>query len=195
MWQLILVSLGLGVGLAMDACAVSMSNGMNEPNMKTGKAMGVAALFGIFQGVMPMIGWLCVSLIVEQFAKFELWIPYIALALLAIIGAKMIYDGAKDKKEQEKPAKLTIAVLFVQAVATSIDALSTGFGLADIAGDVWWMALVSSCIIAVMTFALSLGGVYLGKRFGMRLGDKAQIVGGCVLIGIGLEIFITGVFF
>lgn len=195
MWQLILVSLGLGVGLAMDACAVSMSNGMNEPNMKTGKAMGVAALFGIFQGVMPMIGWLCVSLIVEQFAKFELWIPYIALALLAIIGAKMIYDGAKSKKEQEKPAKLTIAVLFVQAVATSIDALSTGFGLADIAGDVWWMALVSSCIIAVMTFALSLGGVYLGKRFGMRLGDKAQIVGGCVLIGIGLEIFITGVFF
>lgn len=195
MWQLILVSLGLGVGLAMDACAVSMGNGMNEPNMKTGKAMGVAALFGIFQGVMPMIGWLCVSLIVEQFAKFELWIPYIALALLAIIGAKMIYDGAKNKKEQEKPAKLTIAVLFVQAVATSIDALSTGFGLADIAGDVWWMALVSSCIIAVMTFALSLGGVYLGKRFGMRLGDKAQIVGGCVLIGIGLEIFITGVFF
>lgn len=195
MWQLILVSLGLGVGLAMDACAVSMSNGMNEPNMKTGKAMGVAALFGIFQGVMPMIGWLCVSLIVEQFAKFELWIPYIALALLAIIGTKMIYDGAKSKKEQEKPAKLTIAVLFVQAVATSIDALSTGFGLADIAGDVWWMALVSSCIIAVMTFALSLGGVYLGKRFGMRLGDKAQIVGGCVLIGIGLEIFITGVFF
>lgn len=195
MWQLILVSLGLGVGLAMDACAVSMSNGMNEPNMKTGKAMGVAALFGIFQGVMPMIGWLCVSLIVEQFAKFELWIPYIALALLAIIGAKMIYDGAKNKKEKEKPAKLTIAVLFVQAVATSIDALSTGFGLADIAGDVWWMALVSSCIIAVMTFALSLGSVYLGKRFGMRLGDKAQIVGGCVLIGIGLEIFITGVFF
>lgn len=195
MWQLILVSLGLGVGLAMDACAVSMSNGMNEPNMKTGKAMGVAALFGIFQGVMPMIGWLCVSLIVEQFAKFEIWIPYIALALLAIIGAKMIYDGAKNKKEQEKPAKLTIAVLFVQAVATSIDALSTGFGLADIAGDVWWMALVSSCIIAVMTFALSLGGIYLGKRFGMRLGDKAQIVGGCVLIGIGLEIFITGVFF
>lgn len=195
-WELIFVSLGLGVGLAMDACAVSMSNGLNEPEMKVGKALGIAGVFGLFQGVMPMIGWLCVSLIVEEFAKFEAWIPYIALVLLAIIGVKMIFDGARKRKDDEKPVKkLTFAVVLVQAIATSIDALSTGFSLVDIAGTVWWMALISSCTIALITFGISVGGVYLGKRFGMRLGNKAQIVGGCILIAIGLEIFVTGVFF
>lgn len=196
MWQLIVVSLGLGVGLAMDACAVSMSNGMNEPQMKTGKALLVAGTFGIFQGVMPMIGWLCVSLIVEQFARFQPWIPYIALVLLVIIGVKMIFDGAKNKSDSAAAAKkLTVASLLVQALATSIDALSTGFSLVNIAGTVWWMALISAGIIAAMTFGISIGGVYLGKRFGMRLGNKAQIVGGCILIAIGIEIFINGVFF
>ncbi len=195
-WELIFVSLGLGVGLAMDACAVSMSNGLNEPEMKVGKALGIAGVFGLFQGIMPMIGWLCVSLIVEEFAKFEAWIPYIALVLLAIIGVKMIFDGARKRKEDEKPVKkLTFAVVLVQAIATSIDALSTGFSLVDIAGTVWWMALISSCTIALITFGISVGGVYLGKRFGLRLGNKAQIVGGCILIAIGLEIFVTGVFF
>ncbi len=194
MWQLITVSLGLGVGLSMDACAVSMSNGLSEPDMKTGKALGIASLFGVFQGLMPMLGWLCVTLIVEQFAKFELWIPYIALVLLVIIGGKMIYDGAK-KGEEENKKKLTFTVLLVQAVATSIDALSTGFGLADIAGSVWWKALISAGIIAVITFGICLGSVYLGKKFGAKLGKKAQILGGCILIAIGLEIFVTGVFF
>ena len=194
MWQLITVSLGLGVGLSMDACAVSMSNGLSEPYMKTGKALGIASLFGVFQGLMPMLGWLCVTLIVEQFAKFELWIPYIALVLLVIIGGKMIFDGAK-KGEEENKKKLTFTVLLVQAVATSIDALSTGFGLADIAGSVWWKALISAGIIAVITFGICLGSVYLGKKFGAKLGKKAQILGGCILIAIGLEIFVTGVFF
>lgn len=194
MWQLITVSLGLGVGLSMDACAVSMSNGLSEPDMKTGKALGIASLFGVFQGLMPMLGWLCVTLIVEQFAKFELWIPYIALVLLVIIGGKMIFDGAK-KGEEENKKKLTFTVLLMQAVATSIDALSTGFGLADIAGSVWWKALISAGIIAVITFGICLGSVYLGKKFGAKLGKKAQILGGCILIAIGLEIFVTGVFF
>lgn len=198
MWQLIVVSLGLGVGLAMDACAVSMSNGMNEPQMKSGKSLLVAGTFGLFQGIMPMIGWLCVILIVEQFDKFRLWIPYVALALLVIIGGKMIFDGTKSAKQQvdDAPAKkLTALSLLVQALATSIDALSTGFSLADIAGSVWWMALISAGIIAVVTFGISMGGIWLGKRFGMRLGNKAQIIGGCILIAIGLEIFVSGVFF
>ncbi len=194
MWELILVSLGLGVGLAMDACAVSMSNGMNEPQMKTGKTLLVAGTFGLFQGVMPMIGWLCVTLIVEQFSIFEPWIPYVALTLLVIIGGKMIFDGAKKKTDGDGTAKkLTFAALLLQAVATSVDALSTGFGLADVAGSVWWKALIAASIIAVMTFGISIGGVYLGKRFGVRLGNNAQIVGGCILIAIGIEIFVTGV--
>ena len=213
MWQLIVISLGLGVGLAMDACAVSMTNGLNEPQMKFGKAAMIAALFAFFQALMPMIGWICVSLVATAFEKFAKCIPYVALTLLTIIGGKMLYDGIKDSKEESNPKqeqtdkqsnaqsagrKLTFGVLIVQAVATSIDALSTGFSLADIAGNNpstdWWRALLSSGIIAIVTFAISLGGVYLGKKFGNKLGNKAQILGGAILIAIGLEIFITGVF-
>ena len=202
MWELVLISLGLGVGLTMDACAVSMSNGLNEPKMKFGKAALIAAMFAFFQALMPMVGWVCVSLVAEKFEKFTVCIPYVALALLAIIGGKMLYDGIKDKNksaEEQVARKLTFVVLIVQAIATSIDALSTGFSLVKIAGDSaatdWWRALISVSIIAVITFGFSLGSVYIGKKFGTKLGYKAQILGGCILIAIGLEIFITGVFF
>lgn len=195
MLQLIFTSLALGVGLSMDACAVSMSNGLNEPQMKIGKALGIAGMFGFFQGLMPMIGWLCVSLVVESFRQFEPWIPYIALVLLVIIGGKMLFDGCKKSDDNDKSRKLTFVGLLLQALATSIDALSTGFSLVDIAGTVWWMALLSAGIIAFITFGICFGSVFLGKKFGMRLGKKAQILGGCILIFIGLEIFVTGVFF
>ena len=198
MWELCLISIGLGVGLAMDACAVSMSNGLNEPKMRLGKVLLIAATFGFFQALMPMIGWVCVSLIVEQFERFAKWIPVIALILLAIIGGKMLYDGIADKSESnETHRKLTFGVLIVQAIATSIDALSTGFSLVseNMAGNVWWKALISAGIIAVVTFGICVGAVYLGKRFGNKLGNKAQIVGGVILIAIGLEIFIKGMFF
>ena len=196
MWELCLISAGLGVGLAMDACAVSMSNVLNEPKMKFGKAFLIAATFGFFQALMPMIGWVCVSLIVEQFEQFAKWVPIIALALLVIIGGKMLYDGITDKgDENENHRKLTFGVLLVQAIATSIDALSTGFSLVDIAGNNVWHALLSVGIIAAVTFGICVGSVYLGKKFGTKLGNKAQIVGGVILIAIGLEIFITGMFF
>ena len=223
MWELVVISLGLGVGLAMDACAVSMTNGLNEPQMKFGKAALVAAMFGFFQALMPMIGWICVSLVATSFTKFAAWVPYIALVLLVIIGGKMLYDGIKDIRQENKAKqdgqnvekvensalavdnakqtvrRLTFGVLIVQAIATSIDALSTGFSLAKIAGDNpsadWWKALLSAGIIAIVTFAISLGAVYLGNKFGTKLGNKAQILGGAILIAIGLEIFITGVFF
>ena len=204
MWELIVISLGLGVGLAMDACAVSMTNGLNEPQMKFGKAALIAAMFGFFQALMPMIGWICVSLVATSFEKFTVCIPYIALILLAIIGGKMLYDGIKATKNAQNNAentteqttrKLTFGVLIVQAIATSIDALSTGFSLADIAGNNastdWWRALLSAGIIAIVTFAICIGAVYLGKKFGNKLGNKAQLLGGVILIAIGLEIFIT----
>ena len=208
MWELCLVSVGLGVGLAMDACAVSMSNGMNEPKMRFGKSFLIAATFAFFQALMPMIGWVCVTLVATSFEKFTVCIPYVALALLAIIGGKMLYDGIKDARtdkkddaatdseatsKQDKAAKkLTVGVLLAQAVATSIDALSTGFSLAsdNMAGNVWWKALVSAGIIAAVTFGICVAAVYLGKKFGAKLGNKAQIVGGAILIIIGLEIFI-----
>lgn len=188
----------------MDACAVSMTDGLNEPKMKTGKAVLIAFTFAFFQALMPMIGWICVSLIADKFAEFAKWVPYIALVLLLIIGGKMLFDGIKDTVKKNKnndgdaiqsSAKpLTVAALLAQAVATSIDALSTGFTLNDIAGNNVWYALLSVAIIAAMTFGISVGAVFLGRKFGDKLGSKAEIVGGVILILIGVEIFVTGVF-
>lgn len=194
-WKLILNSILLGVGLAMDACAVSMANGLNDPNMKVRKVLLVALIFAFFQALMPMIGWICVRTVAQQFDKFTVAIPYIALALLGFIGGKMIYEGVMHKEnssEQQSHKNLTAVVLLTQAVATSIDALSVGFTVSSY--DVW-QALTSVAIIALVTFAICVGGVYIGKKFGTKLGNKAEIFGGIILIGIGLEIFITGVFF
>lgn len=194
-WKLILNSILLGVGLAMDACAVSMANGLNDPNMKVRKVLLVALIFAFFQALMPMIGWICVRTVAQQFDKFTVAIPYIALALLGFIGGKMIYEGVTHKEnssEQQSHKNLTAVVLLTQAVATSIDALSVGFAVSSY--DVW-QALTSVAIIALVTFAICVGGVYVGKKFGTKLGNKAEIFGGIILIGIGLEIFITGVFF
>ena len=188
-------SILLGVGLAMDACAVSMANGLNDPNMKVRKVVLVALIFAFFQALMPMIGWICVRTVAQQFDKFTVAIPYIALALLGFIGGKMIYEGVTHKEnssEQQSNKNLTAVVLLTQAVATSIDALSVGFTVSSY--DVW-QALTSVAIIALVTFAICVGGVYVGKKFGTKLGNKAEIFGGIILIGIGLEIFITGVFF
>ncbi len=188
-------SILLGVGLAMDACAVSMANGLNDPNMKVRKVVLVALIFAFFQALMPMIGWICVRTVAQQFDKFTVAIPYIALALLGFIGGKMIYEGVTHKEnssEQQSHKNLTAVVLLTQAVATSIDALSVGFTVSSY--DVW-QALTSVAIIALVTFAICVGGVYVGKKFGTKLGNKAEIFGGIILIGIGLEIFITGVFF
>lgn len=194
-WKLILNSILLGVGLAMDACAVSMANGLNDPNMQVRKVVLVALIFAFFQALMPMIGWICVRTVAQQFDKFTVAIPYIALALLGFIGGKMIYEGVTHKEnssEQQSHKNLTAVVLLTQAVATSIDALSVGFTVSSY--DVW-QALTSVAIIALVTFAICVGGVYVGKKFGTKLGNKAEIFGGIILIGIGLEILITGVFF
>lgn len=188
-------SILLGVGLAMDACAVSMANGLNDPNMKVRKVLLVALIFAFFQALMPMIGWICVRTVAQQFDKFTVAIPYIALALLGFIGGKMIYEGVTHKEnssEQQTHKNLTAVVLLTQAVATSIDALSVGFTVSSY--DVW-QALTSVAIISLVTFAICVGGVYVGKKFGTKLGNKAEIFGGIILIGIGLEILITGVFF
>ncbi len=194
MWELVLTSLALGVGLAMDACAVSMANGLNEPNMSPGKHLGVAGMFGFFQALMPMIGWLCVSTLVEYIEAAKPFIPYISLALLLYVGINMLVEGIKHKEDDEEPKKLTFVALLIQAVATSIDALSTGFAMTEFVDGVW-QALLSATIIAVVTFLISYVAVILGKKFGDKLGNKAQILGGVVLIAIGIEIFVKGVFF
>lgn len=181
----------LGVGLAMDAFSVSMANGLAEPAMRRKKQFGIAGVFAGFQALMPMIGWICVHTIVRYFRAFEKLIPWIALFLLAWIGGKMLYDGIRDKGGEETENRLSVAALLIQGIATSIDALSVGF---TIAGYDLPMALVCALIIAVVTFFICLAGIRIGKRFGTRLAGRAQILGGVILIGIGLEIFLTGIF-
>ena len=150
----------------------------------------IAGTFALFQAVMPMTGWVCVHTIVELFSSFEKFIPWIALALLGYIGGKMLVDGIKGE-EAEEAAELSAGALLMQGVATSIDALSVGFTISEYG---WLMALTAAIIIAVVTFILCMAGLRIGKKFGTQLSGKANILGGVILIGIGLEIFITGVF-
>lgn len=187
----ILNSVLLGVGLAMDAFSVSLANGLNEPTMRPRRMCAVAGVYAGFQFAMPMIGWLCVRTVAQMFTAFQRFIPWIALVLLLYIGGKMLLDGLRDAGEEaEKGAPLGAGVLLVQGVATSIDALSVGFTIADYGLS---MALVCAVIIAAVTFGLCLGGLAIGRRFGTRLAGKASVLGGLILIAIGLEIFLTGI--
>jgi len=193
-WNLLFVfnSVLLGVGLAMDAFSVSMANGLNEPGMKRKKMCGVAGVFAFFQALMPMIGWICVHTVVQYFAAFEKFIPWIALILLLYIGGKMLLDGIRNKGEEaEEAAGVGLSALLVQGVATSIDALSVGFTIADYG---FVMALVAALIIAAVTFVICMAGLMIGKKFGTKLSNKAAILGGVILIFIGIEIFVTGIF-
>lgn len=183
-------SILLGVGLSMDAFSISLANGLSEPNMKGGKMCGVAGVFGIAQGLMPMIGWICIHTIAQYFTAFEKLIPWIALGLLAFIGGKMLAEGIRCRDCDECRRGLNFTALIVQGIATSIDALSVGFTIAEYD---WLMALTAALIIAVITFVLCLGGVAIGKKAGTALSNKAQILGGVILIFIGIEIFLKGI--
>ena len=184
-------SLLLGIGLAMDAFSVALANGLNEPCMKGGKMCAVAGVFGIFQGLMPLIGWVCIHTVVQYFQAFEDLIPWIALALLSYIGGKMVLEGLSCKCECGCAQTLGFSALIVQGIATSIDALSVGFTIADY--DLT-AALIASALIAGVTFVICLAGILIGKKLGTKMAGKAGILGGVILIAIGLEIFITSFF-
>ncbi len=178
-----------GVGLAMDAFSVSLANGMNEPCMKKGKMLGTAGIFAVFQAMMPLIGWVCVSTVAQKFQAFQKMIPWIALVLLSIIGGKMLYEGIKNKDVPcEEKGATGITGLLVQGVATSIDALSVGFTIAEYN---FLEALLACSLIGIVTFFICFGGILIGKKAGTKLANKAGIFGGAILIFIGLEIFIT----
>ncbi|MBP3433830.1 MAG: manganese efflux pump, partial [Clostridia bacterium] len=154
------------------------------------KMCGVAGVFAFFQALMPMIGWICVHTIVRYFQAFEKFIPWIALLLLGFIGGKMLVEGIKNKEEDPcGKSGVGFVGLLVQGVATSIDALSVGFTIAEYE---LVMALVSALIIAAVTFGICMLGLFLGKKFGTKLSNKATVFGGAILILIGIEIFVTG---
>ena len=178
----------LGVGLAVDAFTVSVANGLSEPTMRKLKGLAIALAFAVFQGMMPMIGWAGVRFAEGKIAVLSKAAPYIGFALLIFIGVKMIVDSRKDDDTPEKAAKkLTVGTLLVQAVATSIDALSVGFTISE------YYALKAFCaavIIAAVTFAICIAGVFLGKKIGKRFLRIAPAAGGVILILIGIEILI-----
>lgn len=177
----------LGIGLAMDACAVSITNGLNEPKMKRSKMFFICFMFGLFQALMPLIGYFVGHAFIEYIEKF---IPFIALGLLAFLGIKMIIDGIKGEESNEKEKILTFGGIFMQAIATSIDALSVGLTIADYS---ILQAVICSIIIAIVTFIICVLAFTLGKKFGEKLGNKAILMGGVILIIVGIEIFLTGI--
>lgn len=186
-------SILLGVGLAMDAFSVSLANGLNDPCMKRRKVLGVAGVFAFFQAIMPLIGWACIHTVAQHFKVFEKLIPWIALTLLCFIGGKMLYEGIKCSSECDdcRCKALSIGALLIQGIATSIDALSVGFTIAEY--DFIW-ALICALIIAAVTFPICTAGIFIGRKVGTALSGKAGIFGGAILIIIGLEIFLTGIF-
>ena len=188
-YEFYLYAIGFGISLAMDAFSVSLANGLHEPGMRLRRMCAIAGIFALFQGLMPLLGWICVHTVVSYFSFFEALIPWISLGLLGYIGGKMLYDSIRGCGEEGDCGALTVTALLLQAVATSIDALSTGFAISEYDLPA---AILTAAIISVLTFIICLCGVYIGKKSGTRLAGKAGLIGGIILIAIGLEIFITG---
>ncbi|MBE6703072.1 MAG: manganese efflux pump [Ruminococcaceae bacterium] len=199
-FELIVTAAALGVGLAMDAFSVSLTNGLSEPCGTKRRAAVIAGVFSLFQLAMPLIGWLLVSTVAKQFERIVPAIPYIAFGILLFIGGKMLVEGILETVEKKKArqageqapvvcamARTSFGGLIVQGIATSIDALSCGFEFADY---LWWEALTAGGIIGAITLALCFSGVLIGRKFGTRLAEKATILGGSILILIGIKILV-----
>ena len=180
----------LGFGLAMDAFSVSVANGLNAPRMTPGMRLMIPGTFAAFQFLMPMIGWFCVSAVAETFVAFQRWIPWIALGLLGLIGGKMILESLNGSGESQEDVTLGVGTLLMQGVATSIDALSVGFTISEYNLAA---AATAALIIAAVTFVLCVIGVAIGKKAGTALSWQASVLGGCILIAIGVNIFLRGV--
>ena len=196
----------LGAALAMDACAMGMTNGMADSKMRLKKVLLIALFFGFFQFLMPLIGYFITSIVagvfLEAFERISAWISF---ALLAFLGGKMLADGIKEyrcKKNCDNEActlacetqKLTLLQLLLQAIATSIDALAVGVTLQIAAISPQGLALGAwgaTLLIGSTTFLLAVGAVYIGKAVGNKLADKATLLGGTVLLAIGLKILIS----
>lgn len=172
----------------MDAFAVAITNGLcyNKGEVVTKKVAWYSGLtFGTFQGIMPLLGFLAGAMFQKPAEKFDHWI---ALILLSFIGGKMIYDAIQERRNPEEFCcpPFNAKTLLLQGVATSIDAFAVGISLAMNQMNI----LIIAPSIALCTFLFSFLGVYIGKHFGKVLRDKAQIIGGIVLIGIGVNVFI-----
>ncbi len=177
----------IGVGLSMDAFAVSITNGLCCTNLKKRQMFYIALCFGVFQGAMPLIGYFLGKAFEKYICTFDHWI---ALVLLGYIGGKMIFDAVKGEEDAGE-FQLTLKTLLTQGIATSIDALAVGVSFAALPNVNIWS---SAGIICCTTFAFSLVGVVFGKKVGSKLGSRAQLVGGIILVCIGIKIFVEHMF-
>lgn len=181
-----------GVGLAMDAFSVAVTDGITLKKPKLSGVIKIALFFGAFQFLMPCLGFFCCS----AFSKLvEAFAPWIAFVLLAFIGGKMIFEAVCEKEEcEEIKNPLSFATLTVLAIATSIDALAVGVVFATELMTLP-VVLLSAGLIGIVTFIISFAGVYIGAKCGNLLGNKAEIAGGLVLVGIGIKILLEYLLF
>jgi putative Mn2+ efflux pump MntP len=175
----------IALGLAADAFAVSVSNGLAIKKMHLHHAMLIAVFFGGFQALMPFIGWLLGGIALNHIQAYDHWI---AFTLLAFIGGKMIHDAIRNKDEEEEEAKdpLNIYILFIAAIATSIDAFAVGITFSILHETI----ITPVIIIGTVTFITSFAGTYIGNHIGHLMENKLEIFGGLILIGIGIKILL-----
>ena len=177
----------IGIILSMDAFAAAMCRGLTMRKIDYKQAVIIALTFGVFQAVMPIIGWLLGSTFENLISNVDHWV---AFGLLTLIGGKMIYDGVTKKKDDEDKKegdKLKIKELLVMAIATSIDALAVGITFAIVDGLSIWLSVG---VIGIITFILCFIGVIIGHKFGNRFEKQATLIGGIVLILIGVKILL-----
>ena len=181
LWELILIA----VGLSLDAFAVSVCKGLSMTKLNYKNGAVIALFFGVFQALMPVIGWLLGTQLSQYITAFDHWI---AFGLLAIIGGKMIYEALhKSDDSEEDGDKLNIKELFVLAIATSIDALAVGITFALLPNT---NIVLSVGLIGVITFILSFAGVIIGNKFGSKYKSRAELFGGVILLAIGTKILV-----
>lgn len=177
LWEIILI----GIGLSMDAATVAMTNGMVYKNPKINQNLAMPLLFGIFQGLMPFIGYFAGGLFAHFITKYA---DILIFVILGIIGGKMLLDGIRPEKTQEKPVTaLTYKTLVLQAIATSIDAFAVGIGFSAMNVNIYYAVL----IIAITTALISWAAIYIGKKFGDFFENKSQILGGIILLIIAFK--------
>ena len=177
----------VGIGLSMDAFAVSICKGLAMPAVNKKQALLIGAYFGVFQALMPLAGWLLGSQFARHVTKLA---PWVAFVLLAWIGGSMLRESLSKKEEDEEvePVELRHKELFLLAVATSIDALAVGvsFSMVELSVSIGAAAALIGCT----TFAISVGGVFVGHIFGARYKNRAEFVGGAILLLIGVKILL-----
>ena len=183
--KIVVVAMGFGFSLAMDAFSVSLANGLNEPKMKFPRVALIAGTFAVFQGLMPIIGYFVGRSFAEYVVSVDHWI---AFGLLILIGINMIRETIWGD-DDEQDGDFGFRSMLIMAIATSIDALAVGISMAFLNVNIW----ISATVICAVTLVISAAGVYLGSAFGSRLGSKAGIVGGLILIAIGIKIVVEHV--